>query len=183
MIDLKRENRFCTTNEQFFQLGDKSSLGILLIQKGYLKYVNKRFGEIFGYSMEELFKWKKREFYKIVHPDDLANLTQNFIIDGNQVIIIRFRGIKKDGSIIPIENNVCIVQYNNKKAMFSSYTVLINSAASNALETIKIEIELPNNFQMFFDYLELNFGLNKKNYIEDLIQIEIKSRNEDLNLF
>jgi len=181
MINLKSGCRISVSNDQFFQLGDVSSLGIIIIQRGYLIYKNKRFGEFFGYSIDEISNWKKREFYKIVHPDDLAQLTQKFIIADDKVITVRFRGIRKDGTVIPIENYICVVHFDDKKAMLCSYMILKNSLERNATE--KINIKLPSCFNAFFDYLELNFGLNKISYLEDLIQTEIKSRNEDLNLF
>lgn len=41
-------------DEQFLRFADKSTMGVILIQRGYLQYFNKRFQEIFGYSHEEI---------------------------------------------------------------------------------------------------------------------------------
>jgi len=111
-------------DEQFLYFADNSNIGILLIQRGHLKYFNKRFAEIFGYNEDEIVKWKKREFYKIVHPDDLSHLIHNFKVEDSKTISIRFRGVAKDKKVIKIENYVCIIKYNNKKAFLSSYTPL-----------------------------------------------------------
>ena len=112
-------------NEQFLYFADNSYLGIALIQRGHLIYSNKKFGEIFGYSQEEISKWKKREFYKIVHPEDLKHLVETFKIENDKrTITIRFRGIRKDKSIINIENYNCQIKYNNKFAVLSSYIPL-----------------------------------------------------------
>lgn len=112
-------------NEQFLYFADNSYLGIALIQRGHLIYSNKRFGEIFGYSQEEISKWKKREFYNIVHPEDLKHLVETFKIENDKrTITIRFRGIKKDKSIINIENYNCQIKYSNKFAVLSSYILL-----------------------------------------------------------
>ncbi len=112
-------------NEQFLYFADNSYLGIALIQRGHLIYSNKKFGEIFGYSQEEISKWKKREFYKIVHPKDLKHLVETFKIENDKrTITIRFRGIRKDKSIINIENYNCQIKYNNKFAVLSSYIPL-----------------------------------------------------------
>ena len=48
---------------------------------------------------------------------------------------------------------------------------------------IKIEIELPENYNKFFKYIELDFGMNAIEYAEMIIKNEIESRNYDLNLF
>ena len=44
---------------------------------------------------------------------------------------------------------------------------------------IKIEIEIPDNYEEFFNYLKQNFNLEKKTYIEDIIKDEIESRKKD----
>jgi len=48
---------------------------------------------------------------------------------------------------------------------------------------LKIEIEIPDQYEEFFDYLEGNFGVEKKVYIEFIVKQEIESRNLDLNIF
>lgn len=49
--------------------------------------------------------------------------------------------------------------------------------------TIKLEIEFPNEYHPYFQYLETYFNLNKKDYCEFIIEKEIESRNKDLSLF
>ncbi|MFX1573700.1 MAG: PAS domain-containing protein [Promethearchaeota archaeon] len=124
MSKAKNDNEFTTKlkNEQFLYFAENSRLGIVLIQRGNLIYYNKKFGEIFGYSQEEISKWKKREFYKIVHPEDLKHLVETFKIENDKrTITIQFRGIRKDKKIINIENYNCPIKYNNKFAVLSSY--------------------------------------------------------------
>ncbi|MFX1413155.1 MAG: PAS domain-containing protein [Promethearchaeota archaeon] len=111
-------------DEAFLYFAGNSSLGIVVFQKGHLIYFNKQFAEIFGYSEEEITKWKKREFYKIVHPEDLKELTQRFIHEDERTVSVRFRGIKKNGEIILIENYNSVVYYNGKKAISSTYLEL-----------------------------------------------------------
>jgi len=42
-------------DEQFLRVADNSTMGVLIIQRGYLIYFNKKFSEMFGYSQEEIF--------------------------------------------------------------------------------------------------------------------------------
>jgi len=127
-VDLNEEFTTRLKNEQFLHFADNSSLGIVLIQRGYLQYFNKRFTEIFGYNEEDILNWKKKEFYKIVHPEDLPHLVEKFKIEKDkEIITIRFRGVKKDKSIINIENYNCQIKYNNKFAVLSSYISLEES--------------------------------------------------------
>jgi len=50
-------------------------------------------------------------------------------------------------------------------------------------KTIKVEIELLEEYKPYFEYLSSYFNLDPKEYIEDVIKKEIKSRNGDLGLF
>ena len=48
---------------------------------------------------------------------------------------------------------------------------------------LKIEIEIPDQYEEFFDFLEGNFGVKKKAYIEHIVKQEIESRNLDFKIF
>lgn len=127
MSEVKKNQEFSTKlkNETFLRFVDNSKMGVLIIQRGFLKYFNEKFIEIFGYTKEDIVNWKKREFYKIVHRADVPNLVNNFKIeDDKKTVSVRFRGVKKDKNIIPIENYICHIKYNNKTAYLSSYIQL-----------------------------------------------------------
>lgn len=51
------------------------------------------------------------------------------------------------------------------------------------LSKIKVEIEIPDEFEEYFKYLRSNFFVSKKKYIENVVKKEVNSRNDDLNLF
>jgi len=127
MSKVKINEEFTTQlrNETFLHFAENSTMGVLIIQRGFLQYFNKKFTEIFGYSQEEILNWKKREFYKIVHPEDLPSLIENFKIEADKkTVSVRFRGEGKDNDIIDIENYMCYIKYNNKTAYLSSYIPL-----------------------------------------------------------
>jgi len=109
----------------FLHFAESSTMGILIIQRGYLQYFNQKFTEIFGYTVDDILKWRKREFYKIVHPEDLPDLVRRFKVeDDKKTVSVRFRGVRKDKKIIPIENYMCYIKYNNETAFLSSYILL-----------------------------------------------------------
>ncbi|MFX1594397.1 MAG: PAS domain-containing protein [Promethearchaeota archaeon] len=162
MSEEKINEEFTTqlNSEQFLYFVDNSNLGIVIIQRGYLLYYNKQFGEIFGYSQEEISQWKKREFYKIVHPEDLKHLVEKFKIEkDNKTIIIRFRGVKKDKSIINIENYNYQIKYNNKFAVLSYYNLLEG--------TFKEEIYAPKTITIKKEKIIM---LKYHPYIENLLK-------------
>jgi len=109
----------------FLHFAESSTMGILIIQRGYLQYFNQKFAEIFGYTVDNISKWKKREFYKIIHPEDLPDLLRRFKVeDDKKTVTVQFRGVRKDTSIISIENYMCYIKYNNETAFLSSYILL-----------------------------------------------------------
>ena len=131
MSEAKSNGEFTTKlrDETFLHFAESSTMGILIIQRGYLQYFNQKFTEIFEYTNEDILKWKKREFYKIVYPEDLPDLIRRFKVeDDKKTVSVRFRGVKKDKSIIPIENYMCYIKYNNKTAFLSSYILLEESS-------------------------------------------------------
>lgn len=48
---------------------------------------------------------------------------------------------------------------------------------------IKVEIDLPDEFEKFFEYLKINFFLGIQDYIRQIVETEVESRNSDLNIF
>lgn len=169
MSDIDMGGEFATRlkNESFLRFVDNSRMGVLIIQRGYLKYFNKQFMEIFGYTSAEILKWKKREFYKMVHPEDLSNLVKYFRIQADKkTVTVRFRGVRKDGEIIPIENYICHIYYDNKTAYLSSYIQLENPIEErylpnsiNIKEKRKILLDYDPNIIRFLEDNNLKFEI------------------------
>ncbi|MFW9828240.1 MAG: PAS domain-containing protein [Candidatus Thorarchaeota archaeon] len=140
-VEVDREYDTKLYDDQLLHFADNSSMGVLIIQRGYLKYFNQKFTELFGYTKDDILKWQKREFYKIVHPEDLPNLVKNFKIeDDKKIVSVKFRGVTKTKEIINIENYNCRIEYNNKTAILSSYVKISpkeKEVSSPKLYTIK----------------------------------------------
>ena len=49
--------------------------------------------------------------------------------------------------------------------------------------TLKIEVELPAKYKPYFEYLNLNFNLDIKEYLKSVIRTEIESINRELQIF
>jgi PAS domain S-box-containing protein len=121
---VEKVGKFSTklSDDQFLHFAENSTMGVSIIQRGYLKYFNQKFTEIFSYTEEDILKWKKREFYKIVHPEDLPIILKKLKIeDDKKTATVRFRGIKKNNQIIDIINYNCKIEYNGKTAYLASY--------------------------------------------------------------
>jgi diguanylate cyclase (GGDEF)-like protein/PAS domain S-box-containing protein len=105
ITDLKHsEEKVKESENKFRSFAEQSLVGVNLIQDGIFKYVNPKFAEIFGYTVEECLD--DMPFRKLVYPEDLP------IVEGQvkkrlesevKSVHYTFRGLKKGGEIIYIE--------------------------------------------------------------------------------
>jgi PAS domain S-box-containing protein len=94
----RTEEALRDSEEKFRSFSEQSLVGIYLLKDGIFKYVNPKFAEIFGYSVNECLD--DMHFSRLVHPEDRA-------LVGEQVrrrvrgevdsVRYEFRGIKKNG--------------------------------------------------------------------------------------
>jgi len=180
MSRVRRNEEFTTKlkNKNFLYFADNSSLGVILIQRGYLKYFNRRFAGIFRYTEDEVQQWKKREFYRIVHPDDLPYLVQNFKIEDNNAVSIRFRGITKDKKVFELENYICVIKFNNKNAYLSSFVPLEETYEGEEIYVPKL-IKIQNEKLIILDYHPDTIELLKLNNLKFEILDHSSYREED----
>jgi len=100
-IDITEQKK---AEELYRDLVERAGIAILIDdRKGTVKYANRRFAEIFGYSQDEI---KKLSIRSVVHPDDLEKVMKYHSgrIKGKKVPSrYEFKGIRKDGSAIYLE--------------------------------------------------------------------------------
>ena len=58
------------SEEKFRSISEKSLLGICVIQDDLVKYINKQFADLIGYTVEEVKDWEPGWFANVIHPDD-----------------------------------------------------------------------------------------------------------------
>jgi len=99
-----REKELQESEEKFRSFSEQSLVGIYLIEDSIFKYVNPKFAEIFGYTVEECLN--DMPFHDLVHPDDIATVEEQVrkrAYGEAQSVQYTFRGIKKSGDIIHVE--------------------------------------------------------------------------------
>ncbi|MBU2621530.1 MAG: PAS domain S-box protein, partial [Proteobacteria bacterium] len=92
------------SENKFRNFADQSLVGINLIQDGVFKYVNPKFADIFGYTIEQCLNNLK--FIEIIYPDDRVIVEEHLRrrLSGEvEKAQYTFRGIKKTGEIIHVE--------------------------------------------------------------------------------
>ncbi len=122
---VKAEERIKESEEQFRTISEQSLMGISIIQKERVKYVNKTLAYILGYSIEEMLNWGQGEFFKTIHPEDKRKIIEFATKIGNQydsnVQYYEARGIHRDGSTIWLEVYNKHITFQNKPAFLVSY--------------------------------------------------------------
>ncbi|MFW9773701.1 MAG: PAS domain S-box protein, partial [Candidatus Thorarchaeota archaeon] len=89
----KRANQNLKESEEKFRtITEQSFMGILIIQDGKLKYINKKMSKISGYSVEVMMNWTEDDYAKMIYPEDLSH------------ILARIKS-NKEGTMGPFSNN------------------------------------------------------------------------------
>ncbi len=92
----QREETLQESEAKFRNFADQSLVGIYLIQDRILKYVNPKFSEIFGFTVEQCLGLP---FDKFVYPEDLHIVEENIRnrLSGEvKTVNYEFRGIRKN---------------------------------------------------------------------------------------
>jgi PAS domain S-box-containing protein len=112
----KAEGRLRESEKKYSTLVEKASEGVVIIQDGVFKFVNKGIQKILGYSENEMLN---KSFIDFVLPDDRKFLTKNYNdrikgkdVPNNYQIQVRL----KDGSINHMEISAAVIEYKGKKA-------------------------------------------------------------------
>ena len=117
----RAEKKLRESEEKFRNIAEISLAGVYIIQDGIFIYVNKKFAEIFGYSVEECLN--NMHFQQTVHPEDLGLVRKQISkrISGKvNSVNYTFRGIKKNGEIIHVEIFGSTIQLAGKSAVAGS---------------------------------------------------------------
>jgi len=116
------EKRLKESEEKFKSITEQSLMGICIAQNDQIKYINKRYADIFGYSVEEMINWEMHDGLKAIFPDDrefaIEQLTKKQKGDKDVVNHYQYRGIKKSGEIIWVDQYSKTVIFDEKPADF-----------------------------------------------------------------
>jgi PAS domain S-box-containing protein len=115
------EKELLESEEKFRNIVEISLAGIYIIHAGIFLYVNKKFAEIFGYSVEECLN--NMNYQQTVHPEDLDSVREKIsqrITGKVDSVNYTFRGIKKDGKIIHVEIFGSTIQLAGKPSVSGS---------------------------------------------------------------
>jgi len=113
------------SEEKFRTIAEQSSLGIVILQDGLVKYSNNALSDITGYSRDEISKWSQNEFTKKIHPDDLPIVIEHYQkkIKGDTSLSSNYscRIFTKSNKIKWIEIRSKAIQYLGRIADFATF--------------------------------------------------------------
>jgi two-component system, cell cycle sensor histidine kinase and response regulator CckA len=117
------EEALLESENKFRSFAEQAITGINIIQDGVFKYVNPKFAEMFGYTVEECLNGMP--FKNLVYAEDLATVEEQVgrrISGGTGAAHYTFRGLKRNGQIFHVEIYGSAIVYQGKPA--STGTIL-----------------------------------------------------------
>ncbi|MFW9987487.1 MAG: PAS domain S-box protein [Candidatus Odinarchaeota archaeon] len=145
---IEAEQKLKESEEKFRNIAEQSLIGIGIIQDNVIKYANKKFSDLFGYSIDEILNWSLEEFMKTVHPKDREFVSEQVKKKQSNseeyLQNYQFRGLTKSGKIIWIENFTKSIIYEGRVSDFVAFidiTEKIN-AQKEVLKLSQLKSEL-----------------------------------------
>lgn len=177
------EKELRESEDKFRSISDRSLVGIYLIQDNIFQYVNPKFCEIFGYTVEECLD--NMPFIDLVHPDEIEYVREQVRkrLDGEaEFLQYETRCMKKNGKIIDIVVLGATTTYKGSPAAIGTVLDITERKQTeekllsqqyllqNAQEIGKIgtwELDIPKNSLVWTDETYKIFGISfgtKLNY-------------------
>lgn len=137
------EERAGEGEERFRVLTEQSMLGILVFQDDRISLVNQAIADISGYTIAEMETWSSADFARVIHPDDLAFVTEQgrkkHAGDPSALSSYGYRFITKTGETRWVELYSRSVEYGGRKAVF---VTLIDITARRQAEASLSQLSL-----------------------------------------
>ncbi len=149
MLDLEKANKALKESEQKYrELVDNANCAVIVIEPtGYLSFVNPKFCEMMGYTMEEV---KKLHFSKLVHPEDSVMVTESFKkkLSGQQTPKShKFRALTKPGDAIYVGYGSSVIKREGR-------IVGIQAVISDITDWKKTEEEIKAKSQFLESFIQ-----------------------------
>ncbi len=151
-IETKQKNEKLKESEkEFWILVNQSLQGIVIIQDFHIVFVNNKFAEITGYTVNELLSLPQNKVKSLVHPGDqelVWGSIQARLKGKNVPPNYEFRGIRKDGTECWMEIYASKLFYNGKPSILGAIVDITNR------KNVELKlIESKKHFQKLFSIM------------------------------
>ncbi|MHA1271730.1 MAG: PAS domain S-box protein [Candidatus Helarchaeota archaeon] len=165
------EEKLRHSEEMFRTLSEQSLIAIIIIQNGFVKFVNKRASEIIEYPLKDIMNWNDIDFLKIIHEQDkdfvLNKIKRSRRIDKSDVHYST-RIITKSGRVKWIDIYSQPIFFNGKFARFINFIDI-----TNLKETEKKLLRSEEKYRLISenanDLIAIINNLGKYEYINESI--------------
>ncbi len=144
------EEKLKESEEKFRTIAEQSLMGICIAQDNKIQYINKKYADIWGYSVKEMMQWEVKDAAKVIHPEDRAFALGQFVKKqkGEQDIVAhyQYRGIKNSGEMIWVENFSKPIIYRGRSA--DLLTLVDITEKKKAIQNLK---ESEENYRELFE--------------------------------
>ncbi len=117
---IRFEQELKESEEKFRTIAEQSFMGIIIVQEGKIKYMNKTMATMSEFPIEEMLKWPDKLIIKMVHPDDVGYIVKRLQSNRegtmSQLSQNYFRIINKSGEIRWLEDYTSKIIYKGKVA-------------------------------------------------------------------
>ena len=132
------EERAGEGEERFRVIAEQSMLGILIFQDNRIRFVNQAVSDINGYSIAEMATWDNSDFARVIHPDDIAFVTEQGrkkqAGDASALPHYSYRVFARSGELRWVEQYSRSIEYGGRTADF--VTVIDITARKRAEESL-----------------------------------------------
>ncbi len=114
------EQELMESEEKFRTIAEQSLMGICIVHDNKIKYINKKYADIWGYSIEEMKEWEFKDTANAIYPEDKVFILEQFAKkqrgDPDVDSYYAYRGFKKTGEIIWVDQYSKTINYKGKPA-------------------------------------------------------------------
>ena len=113
----RNEQMILESEEKFRGLVEQSLAGIALIEGDQFSYVNRKFADIFSYSVAEIKLLRTADVVVDKDVPIFAEVARRHLNDGSGGHEFTFQGLRKDGVVVDIEGRGTRISYGGKDAL------------------------------------------------------------------
>jgi two-component system, sporulation sensor kinase A len=118
------EEALIEAESKYRNLVERALVGVYIYQENTYEYVNPRYAEIFGYTVDELLKLSPLD---LLQNGEKKQWIENFhqrISGDNNSLHYQIQGLKKDGTLIECEVHGTVTMYKGKPTIVGTLLVL-----------------------------------------------------------
>ena len=140
------EERAGEGEERFRVIAEQSMLGILIFQDNAIRFVNQAVADVNGYTIEEMATWNGSDFARVIHPDDVAFVTEQGrkkqARDPSALAHYSYRIFAKSGDLRWVEQYSRSIDYCGRTADFVTLIdITARKRAEESLSQLSLSME------------------------------------------